>query len=135
QRLGDAIHYRETTTKSVADILSGLSHLPLANIHEDEPREIRELQSQLRADYTQRWVMMPIPALGGRTPRTAAQTFSGRIALVRLLKQFEGMERNEETSTMDVSALKRELGLSDQEFLDESDLEDCIKDALVEIED
>jgi len=95
-----------------------------------------ELQAQLalyRANYNQTWIDRKIPALDNLTPRQAAHTFGGRLQVIRLLKDFETLEaeiaqRGE--TPFDWSAVARELGLSDQEFLDESGVESAAHEML-----
>ena len=59
------------------------------------------------------WVDEKIPALGGRTPREAARgNAKDREALALLLADLENHEaRVPEAQRLDVSALRRELGL------------------------
>jgi len=63
--------------------------------------------------YYRRWLDMPIPALGGQTPRAAAQTEDGRARVRALVDDLERMEsrRPAHTPRMDVGWMRRELGI------------------------
>ena len=60
-----------------------------------------------------RWLDMPIPALGGQTPRAAARTEDGRARVRALVDDLERMEcqRPAHTRRMDVGWVRRELGI------------------------
>jgi len=60
-----------------------------------------------------RWLDMPIPALGGQTPRVAAQTEDGRARVRALVDDLERMEsrRPAHTPRMDVGWMRREFGI------------------------
>lgn len=79
--------------------------------------ELREKVKTLNSKYYVDWLDKQIPALGGVTPRQAAQTPEGREKLEALLLQFEASSqasaaKNEDWMTIDTEFLKRELGLS-----------------------
>lgn len=95
-----------------------------------------ELEGQLaryRANYNQAWIDQKVPALDNRTPRQAIESFGGRLQVIRLLKDFEAREaenaRRGQTA-FDWSAVARELGLSDQEFVDETRVEGLLHEML-----
>ena len=94
---------------------------------EEKARAAAEEQARLMADhpelgrallewttsYYRRWLDMPIPALGGQTPRAAAQTEDGRARVRALVDDLERMEsrRPAHTPRMDVGWMRRELGI------------------------
>jgi hypothetical protein len=60
------------------------------------------------------WPDQPLPAFGGKTPRTAARTKDGRRQVDLLLKEMESHEAGlPEGQRFDFSDLRRELGLGD----------------------
>jgi len=60
------------------------------------------------------WLDMPLPALGGKTPRAAVRTKGGREQVDLLLKEIESNEgRLPASQRFDFSPLRRELGLRD----------------------
>jgi hypothetical protein len=72
---------------------------------------------RLLLDFKERyyldWLDQPVPALGGKTPREAAQSTDGRASLDGLLKDLENREaRGDRSTAYDVSRLRRELGLT-----------------------
>ena len=74
----------------------------------DKQAMVREVKEQ---HYAQ-WLDDAIPALGGRTPREAARTESGRERLRMMLIELELIESKEpEAVRFDVQKLRRPLGL------------------------
>ncbi len=61
-------------------------------VSEDDPALAAALEQHVRK-LERRWVDEPIPALGGRTPRDAAQDPIGRHELDRLLASFDDGDR------------------------------------------
>lgn len=85
--------------------------------HEDEvPEDVqRAVVGQYLRDYYARWLDDEIPALGGKSPRKAVRTKRGRAQVAELLKDLEnGLQRQVGGHAVDVSALRRELGLDDE---------------------
>jgi|GEM_PF-3547014 len=78
---------------------------------------LREAAEAFFADYERRWVDMPIPALGGRTPRQAAASADPlvRRQLQDLLLEFEEAEtrarRGPGGAGMSVARVRRRLGM------------------------
>lgn len=97
------------------------------------PQELQELAAQYRANINQKWIDQKVPALDNRTPRQAVQSFGGRLQVIRLLKDFQAREaenaRRGETA-FDWGAAANELGLSDQEFVDETRVEELLHEML-----
>jgi hypothetical protein len=78
------------------------------------PEVERKIVSQFYEQHYSRWPDMPLPALGGRTPRDAVQTAEGRRQVIELLKMMENRaehERREGRYAYDCSRLKAELGI------------------------
>jgi hypothetical protein len=86
---------------------------------QDEPREIRiptpdeqAVVREMKERHYAQWLNDAIPALGGRTPREAARTKSGREQLTLILDEIEITESNfPEGARFDVVKLRRALGL------------------------
>jgi hypothetical protein len=81
--------------------------------HEAIPPEISSaIIRQFKERFYSTWLDQPIPALGGKTPREAANTPKGRSQLQALLKQLEYTEaQSSPEDPFDVSTLRAELGL------------------------
>ena len=78
------------------------------------PPEVREAISAMMAKFTASWPNEQIPALGGITPRHAAQDPKLRPRPVALLKDMESrgpMPGMGAGMAMDIAAIRRELGL------------------------
>lgn len=73
----------------------------------------RELMARHLEAYYRSWIDEPIPALGGRTPRAAAQDFEGRQQLVSLLRYMENMQAraSRDVQRYEFGALWRALGI------------------------
>ncbi len=78
-----------------------------------EHPELGQALLEWTTDYHRRWLDMPIPALGGQTPRAAVQTEDGRARVRALVDDLERMEsrRPPHTPRMDVGWMRRELGI------------------------
>lgn len=98
------------------------------------PKELQEFLAQYRANINQEWMDQKIPALENQTPREAVQSFGGRLQVIHLLKDFQAREaenaRRGETA-FDWGAVANELGLSDQEFVDETQVEELLREMLM----
>jgi hypothetical protein len=76
------------------------------------PPEAQQLVRDFKAQHYADWLDQPLPALGGRTPREAAQTPSGRSEVDVLLKEMENFEqRMPADAQFDFSQLRTELAL------------------------
>ncbi|OQY81293.1 MAG: hypothetical protein B6D41_19880, partial [Chloroflexi bacterium UTCFX4] len=97
------------------------------------PKELQKFLAQYRANINQEWMDHKVPALDNQTPRQAVQSFGGRLQVIRLLKDFQAREaenaRRGETA-FDWGAVANELGLSDQEFVDETQVEELLREML-----
>lgn len=79
----------------------------------EQPELPREVWDQIVRSQEQRWLSEPVPALGGRTPIEAAADPEARRELDALLDDFEWADQHSSAPrTMDVSRLRRELGLT-----------------------
>jgi hypothetical protein len=77
----------------------------------DDP-EIRALVRTVQQKHYAEWVDLPVPALGGETPRAAAATREGRARVEALLADFEQAERSlDAEDRVDFDAVRRELGI------------------------
>jgi hypothetical protein len=97
------------------------------------PNELQEMLARYRANLNQAWIDQKVPALDNQTPRQAVQSFGGRLQVIRLLKDFEAREADNArrgVTTFDWGAVARELGLSDQEFVDETRVEELLNEML-----
>jgi hypothetical protein len=84
---------------------------PAARIDPDEPGLAEHVRS-LKSDHYRKWLDVAVPALGNLTPREAASSDRGRIALEILLRDLERIEADgPPASRYDVNTLRRELGL------------------------
>jgi hypothetical protein len=80
------------------------------------PEVEREAIREVKAEYYAKWVDERLPALGGKTPREALATESGRTAVIGLLRTIENLEAREARqghAAFDVSIVRRDLGLGD----------------------
>lgn len=82
---------------------------------DEVPEEVqRAVVGQYLRDYYARWLDDGIPALGGKSPRKAVRTKRGKAQVEELLRELEnGLSRQVGGDAVDISALRRELGLDD----------------------
>jgi hypothetical protein len=73
--------------------------------------EVAAFLEEMRNRFEERWCDEPVPALGGITPRQAADDPSRREALVRLIDSFEHAGGPPEAITMRPDRLRELLGL------------------------
>jgi len=79
---------------------------------EMQPAEVWQALLDVEQAHYAGWVDEAIPALGGRTPREAVKTASGRAAVDLLLKDFENRDRRARGDRgLDFSSIRRELRL------------------------
>lgn len=141
RRLGNAIQHREDEIKSVEELLAQMPKKPEEEIEQEEkelPEELEAMQAEMEAQFHRQWLDEKIPALENQTPRGAVKTFGRRVRVIRLLKEIEASESarvQRGKIAYDFTELKQQLGITDQELLDESRLEDEMKAALDEIDE
>ena len=117
--VGDRVRYRATALETLEQTMGELRR------HRPRPREA-ELDQDLPAAagtgavrdlfdrHYRSWLDRPVPALGNRTPRAAAQTRLWRVKLVDLLKQLENSAQRatlQGRPPYDFAWIWRELGL------------------------
>jgi hypothetical protein len=137
RRLGNAVQHRADEIKSIQEMLARMPEKPEEVEEEEElPEEVEAMQAEMEAQFHRQWLDQKIPALEDQTPREAVQAFGGRVRVIRLLKEIEASESARVRAgkiAYDFTELKQELGITEQDLLDESRLEDQMKSALDEI--
>ncbi|MDA8296652.1 MAG: hypothetical protein M0004_08725 [Actinomycetota bacterium] len=78
---------------------------------DDPPPEVAEALARFIADAEERWVDEPVPALGGLTPRQAADDPTRREQLVALLHEFDRQRPPAGAASFDAGRLRARLGL------------------------
>jgi len=73
--------------------------------------EIQALLAKKNAEHWHTWPDIPLPALGGQTPREAAATPDGRERLEVILLEFEAHKDDAGVLSPDIAALREELGI------------------------
>lgn len=69
---------------------------------------------EYKEHYYEQWIDVPLPALGGQTPRQAKRTAAGRRRLDLLLRQMENAEQKQpEETRFDMRRLRAALRLDD----------------------
>jgi len=81
----------------------------------EPPPEARRLILEFKKRHYADWADVPLPALGGMTPRQAVRTAAGRDAVDLLLKDMEHSEQRAGApeERFDFTPVRRELGLED----------------------
>jgi hypothetical protein len=88
--------------------------LPAAKRPPLSPEEERNMVLSVKAAHYATWPDIPVPALGGKTPRDAVRSETGRHAVDQLLRDFENSEEHERLAghpAFDFGPLRAELGL------------------------
>lgn len=81
---------------------------------DDDSAEKQALLREYKEQHYRKWLDMPLPALGGKTPRAAARSAKSRRELDLVLRDIENHEqRLPEGARFDVRRLRRELGLDE----------------------
>ncbi|MGO9257552.1 MAG: SEC-C metal-binding domain-containing protein [Bryobacteraceae bacterium] len=81
-----------------------------------DPQIENEIVLKLKAEHYAKWVDEALPALAGKTPREAVQTEEGRLAVRDLIRGIENLEerkRKEGGPALDVTDLRRTLGMTE----------------------
>jgi hypothetical protein len=88
---GAAVRYRATTLESVEQAMARRPARPEPKLPEIPPAVEAEILHGYYEKHYRAWVDEPLPALRGQTPREAAQSTTGRVRLIALLKDMEAM--------------------------------------------
>ncbi len=115
--LGGAARHRVDEYRSAQALLPELG---LAGGPDEEPMppEVAQAVQRFLNNYYRRWVDEPLPALGGDTPREACRTREGRSQVLEILKLLENLEEKKRRAGkpyIEVSMIRRELGLPEEE--------------------
>jgi SEC-C motif len=79
------------------------------------PAELAEAAREEKAAHYATWPDIPVPALGGKTPRQAARSRAGRAQLDVLLKDLENREARQPAELrFDVGRLRKVLGVGEE---------------------
>ena len=116
---GTSVRYRLRSEQSMDALRERAAQSPpsmngMLTSESEMPPEVREAMRQMMAKFTASWPDEQIPALGGVTPRHAAQDPKLKPRLVALLKDMESrgpMPGMGSGMAMDIAAIRRELGL------------------------
>lgn len=82
--------------------------------HRTQSAEEQAMLREYKEQHYRKWLDLPLPALGGKTPREAARSARSRRELDLLLRDMENREqRLPEPARFDVRHLRRELGLKE----------------------
>jgi hypothetical protein len=109
--LAGLIQHRHDTVKTLEEMQRDYPPgKTLKDLESEIPPEIREaiLKDYLDQHY-QKWLDTPLPALNGKTPRTASKTEKGRRRVEDLLRSME--YHHQEKMEYDISWIRKELGM------------------------
>jgi len=88
----------------------------LANVGEalpELPVPDEEILAQIQEELEARWLDEPVPALGGLTPREAAEDPTRREDLIGLLRSYDHIEMPEGALRLRPDVLRRHLGITE----------------------
>jgi hypothetical protein len=114
QLIGSFIHRR---ADEFEDIHVGMERAGKKKGWKEKPapdEKVRAMVASVMKQHMSAWPDQSLPALEGKTPREAVATKEGRQKVLDLIKDFENMEarkKKEGEFFMDVSFLRKELGL------------------------
>lgn len=114
ERLGALVSFRiREHADPAAHLGDGAARGARPASSEPMPPEVLEVVKRMQAEHYQRWLDEEIPALGGLTPREAANRKGApRRSLELLLAEIEhAVAGRPEQQRFDVSGLRRELGV------------------------
>jgi hypothetical protein len=107
-----AIRYRTTRYESLDHAMARRRRSRDAPEDPEPPPEAAALIAEMQAEHYRTWPDIPLPALGGRTPRHAARLKTIRPRLIELLKDMQNSEAASPGGpAYDFGHLWRELGL------------------------
>jgi hypothetical protein len=119
-RLGPRARPKSVVIESVEQMMSAAAARgdPAARANQVRESEYSEgspellaLMAKMNAEHWRTWPDIPLPALGGQTPRQAAATPAGRERLEVLFLDFAAHEGVPGVLQPDSAALRRELGM------------------------
>jgi hypothetical protein len=115
--LGDAIRLQEEERIPMKKMLKRQPKAPMETVN--IPPEVQEeMISRFKRQHMENWPGMSLPALGGKTPRQAVRSKTGRSAVARLLKDFEVHEQESRLRgepALDLAFLWKDLGLNPED--------------------
>lgn len=119
ERLGDRAVHRGTDVMTQQQMEAGMEKREESETEGEERKrlnespEVQEIMRKMLEQHWATWPDVPLPALGGKTPREAAKTPNGRELLESLLLEFESRNdaRKSPMPPVDVEKLRRDLGL------------------------
>jgi hypothetical protein len=121
KRLGDSATFLRDERASMADALRDVATKPesrrerVARQRDEELRALPEIQAMIAkttADHYATWPDVPLPALKGKTPRTAMRTADGRERVEALVASFERQQSAGRLPRYDFNQLRAALGLT-----------------------
>ena len=112
---GTAIRYRVTSYQGVEQAVKEVERRAPRGTQKPIPPEVEDqLEREFKEEHYRTWPDLPVPALGGRTPREAARLRSQRDKLINLLKDMENREGHaglQGHPAYDFTWIWKELGL------------------------
>jgi hypothetical protein len=112
---GEAVRYRATRFEGVEAAMERRPARARRETDEIPPEVQAEVIGAYYDEHYRTWVDTPLPALGGRTPRAAARSKTGRPRVIALLKDMESLsarQRLEGHRAYDFGWMWGELGLA-----------------------
>ena len=106
EALGDLATWKTRTRETLPEMLGG------ETVMIDGQLVTSPAETTLRDAYRE-WLDLPVPSLGGRTPREAARDPEGRRGVHLLLKQQENHHARKPVEGLDPAQLRREVGLDE----------------------
>jgi hypothetical protein len=120
ESLGERIRHRADSFQDFEVALREARERPSASGDEISAEVRREVGGRYLRDHYRRWLDTALPALEGKTPRDAVRTPAGRAKVEALLADIEhGALGLDGGDTIDFAAMRRELGLTSPDELDE----------------
>jgi hypothetical protein len=92
---GEAVRHRATSLESVEQAMRRRPPKPARKADEIPPEVEAEIVQGYYERHYRSWVDTPLPALGGKTPREAVSSQTGRPKVVALLKDMENHSARE----------------------------------------
>ncbi len=106
EALGDLATWKTRTRETLPEMLGG------ETVMIDGQLVTSPAETTLRDAYRE-WLDLPVPSLGGHTPREAARDAEARRGVHLLLKQQENHHARKPVEGLDPAQLRREIGLDE----------------------